>query len=42
MGAGGRKMIKTRDFLGAKTKMKSLISIVNEYDYEDMSKAGIV
>lgn len=32
-------MIKTRDFLGAKTKMKSLISIVNEYDYEDISKA---
>ena len=32
-------MIKTNDFPGAKTKMKRLIPIVNEYDFEDISKA---
>ena len=36
---GGAKMIKTIDFPGAKTKVKRLIPIVNEYDFEDVSKA---
>lgn len=35
----GVKMIKTNDFPRAKTKMKRLIPIVNEYDFEDISKA---
>lgn len=36
---GGAKMIKTNDFPRAKTKMKRLIPVVNEYDFEDISKA---
>lgn len=32
-------MIKTRDFPGAKRKMKKLTSIMNEYRFDDISKA---
>ena len=32
-------MIKTSDSPGAKTKMKRLTTIVNDYDFEDVSKA---
>ena len=32
-------MTKTNDFPGAITKMKELAPIVNEYDFEDVSKA---
>lgn len=32
-------MIKTNDFPGAKTKMNRLVPIVNEYNFEDISKA---
>lgn len=37
--AGGLKLIKTNDFPGAKLKMEELVPIVNEYDFEDVSKA---
>ena len=36
---GGKRMVKTKDFPGAKTKMERLLPIVNEYDFKDASRA---